>query len=336
MNKRMRERLSRALVLGAGCLGAGFAGGAAAQWKPQRAVELIVSAAPGGNQDLTARAIQRIWESRKIVSPAVIVNKPGGGGGLAYAYFRQHAPDPHYLMMLAPTLFTSRIAGKGTFDIHDITPIALLFNEYIFTVVRAESPVSSGRDLVRQLRAAPDSLSVAVATAVGNHIHMGVALPMKAAGVDIKRMKIVAFKSSGESLTAALGGHVDVAASTFAAVLPHVSAGRLRILGMSAPQRMGGLLAEVPTWKEQGADAVFDSWRGMVGPKGMQEEHVKFWVAAFEALSQSEEWKQDVERNFRVGRYLGGREAARYWEAQYKALEEALTELGLAGRAQRP
>lgn len=333
MKRGHRKSLLCALMLGASCGGAVFCGEAPAQWKPQRTVELVVSAAPGGNQDLTARAIQRILEGQKMVSPVLIMNKPGGGGAIAYTYFLQHAPDPHYLMVLAPTMFTSRIAGKGTFDINDVTPIALLFNEYIFTTVKADSPISSGRDLIQRLKAAPDSLSVAVATAVGNHIHMGVALPMKAAGVDIKRMKIVAFKSSGQSLTAALGGHVDVAASTFAAVLPHVTAGRLRIVGMSAPQRMSGVLADVPTWKEQGANAVFDSWRGVVGPKGMQEEQVKFWVAALEAMSRTYEWKQDVEKNFRVGNYLGGQDAHRYWEAQYKSLEEALTELGLARQA---
>lgn len=333
MKRGQCRSLLCALMLGASGAGIVYSGAAAAQWKPQRTVELVVSAAPGGNQDLTARAIQRIWEGQKMVSPVLIMNKPGGGGAIAYTYFLQHAPDPHYLMVLAPTMFTSRIAGKGTFDINDVTPIALLFNEYIFTTVKADSPISSGRDLVQRLKAAPDSLSVAVATAVGNHIHMGVALPMKAAGVDIKRMKIVAFKSSGQSLTAALGGHVDVAASTFAAVLPHVTAGRLRIVGVSAPQRMSGVLADVPTWKEQGADAVFDSWRGVVGPKGMQEEQVKFWIAALEAISRTDEWKQDVEKNYRVGNFLGGRDAHRYWEAQYKSLEEALTELGLAKQA---
>ncbi len=318
------------LIVGAVYAAPAFIGEALAQWKPQRSVELVVSAAPGGNQDLTARAMQNTWENRKIVSPVVIMNKTGGGGGIAYAYLRQHAPDPHYLMVLAPTLLTSRITGNGLFDINDVTPLALLFNEYIFTAVKADSPIGSGRDLIRRLKDAPDSLSLAVATAVGNHIHMGIALPMKAAGVDIKRMKVVAFKSSGQSLTALLGGHVDLAASTFAAVLPHVTAGRMRIVGMSAPKRMSGILADVPTWREQGADAVFDSWRGVVGPKGMEEEQVKYWDAAFAALSRSDEWKKDVEKNFRVANYLNGREARSYWEAQYKSLEEALTDLGLA------
>jgi putative tricarboxylic transport membrane protein len=316
----------------AAALAVGATPSALAQWKPDRMTELIVSVAPGGNQDITARTIQSIWQERKILSPVNVINKPGGGGAIAYTHMSQRTKDPSQLLILAPTMMTSRIMGFGQFTHRDFTPIAMLFNEYIFTVVKAESPLKSGVDLIRRFKESPDSLSVGVATAVGNHIHMGIALPMKAAGVDIKKMKVVAFKSSGQSLTAVLGGHIEVAAATFAAVLPHVTAGSLRIVGVSAPQRMGGALATIPTWKEQGANAVFDSWRGIVGTKGISEAQVKYWEAAFLALSQTEEWKADIDKNYRVNHFLNGRDSNAYWDAQYKELEEGLTELGLAKR----
>jgi len=305
---------------------------ALAQWKPDRIPELIVSVAPGGNQDITARTIQTIWQDKKIVSPVNVINRPGGGGAIAYAHLSQKARDPGQLLVLAPTMFTSKIMGVGQFTHRDFTPLAMLFNEYIFTVVKSDSPLKNGGDLIRRLRDSPDGPSFGVATALGNHIHMGIALPMKAAGVDIRKMKVVAFKSSGQSLTAVLGGHIDVAAATFAAVLPHVTAGSVRILGVSAPKRMTGVLAEIPTWREQGANAVFDSWRGVVGAKGISEAQIKYWESAFLALSQTEEWKADIEKNFRVNNFLNGREAGAYWDAQYKELEEGLTELGLAKR----
>lgn len=303
-----------------------------AQWQPERITELIVSVAPGGNQDITARAIQQIWQERKIVSPVSVINKPGGGGAIAYTHLSRKAKDPSQLMILAPTMLTSKIAGIGQFTHRDFTPVAMLFNEYIYTSVRVESPIRDGRDLIARLKEAPDSLSVAIATAIGNHIHMGIALPMKAAGVDIRKMKVVAFKSSGQSLTALLGGHVDVAATTLAAALPHVKAGRLRIVGVSAPQRMTGLLADIPTWKEQGGNAEFDSWRGVVGAKGISAEQLRYWESAFQALSATPEWKADIERNHRVNHFLGGKAAGEYWDAQYKELEEALSLLGLAKR----
>ena len=75
----------------------------AADWKPEKHVELVVSVAAGGNQDITARTIQRIWQERRIVPSSLVMNKPGGGGNLAYFYMNQHLRDAHTLMLLAPT-----------------------------------------------------------------------------------------------------------------------------------------------------------------------------------------------------------------------------------------
>ena len=303
---------------------------AQAQWKPERIPELIVSVAPGGNQDITARTIQSIWQERKILSPVNVINKPGGGGAIAYTQMSQRAKDPSQLLILAPTMMTSRIMGVGQFTHRDFTPIAMLFNEYIFTVVRTESPLKTGADLIQRLKAAPDSLSVGVATAVGNHIHMGIALPMKAAGVDIKKMKVVAFKSSGESLTAVLGGHIDVAAATFAAVLPHVTAGRLRILGVSAPQRMGGALATIPTWKEQGIDMTYASWRVAVAGKALSGEQLDFWDNMFRQVTASDEWKKDLDDNYLQNAYLDRVKTRQFLEDQNKKMAVVLKGLGLA------
>lgn len=302
---------------------------AQATWKPDRNVEIVVSAGPSGNQDLTARMIQSIWQEKRIVPASIVVNKPGGGGAIAYTYVSQRARDPHVLVMLAPTLFTSRVMGQIKFQHTDFTPLATLFEEYLFVSVRADSPIKTGKDLISRLKAAPDSLSIAIATAIGNHLHLGLALPMKAAGVDIRKMLVVPYKSSGESFTALLGGHIDVAVSTFGTVLPHLEAGRVRVIGVSAPKRMPGLLATVPTWREQGADAVFSSWRGMAGAKGMTEAQVRYWEAALAAMANTDEWKKDVERNFRVPQFLNGRESSKYWDAQYTEVETAMTELGL-------
>lgn len=321
-------RIACAVVLSVACVAA-----SAASWRPERPVELVVTAGAGGNQDLTARVIQKIWHENSIVPASVVVNKPGGGGGIAFSYVKQHTGDPHVLLMLAPTMFTTRILGRSSFDFNDFTPVALLFNEYVFVAVRPDSPIKTGQDLVRALKRDPASLSVAVASAVGNHIHMGIAMPMKAAGVDVKRMKVVAFKSSEQSLTALVGGHIDVAASTYGTILPFLEAGKIRVIGVSAPQRLPGELAKIPTWQEQGANAVFDSWRGIAAAKGIGEAEAAYWENAIEQLTRTAAWKQDLERNYRVGNFMKGREAAKYWAEQYTELEAILNELGLAKSA---
>jgi len=326
------ENRKLAIVLGIPALI--LCGHAGAQWKPERPVEMITSVSPGGNTDITARIIQKIWQDRKIViSPTLVLNKPGGGGAIAAANLAQHARDPHHLLMITPGLLTNHILGSGKAHHNDFTPVTMLLNESIFISVRSDSSIRTGKDLIARLVKTPDALSVGIASALGNQIHMGIALPMKSAGVDIKRMKIVTFKSSGESITAVLGGHIDITASTVAALLPHVNAGSLRIIGMSASQRLPGPLAEIPTWKEQGANATFETWRGILGAKDISEAQLKFWENAFLSMSQSAEWKDDVEKNYRINSHMSPSATRNYLDRQYVELEETLTSLGLSKRA---
>ena len=277
--------------------------------------------------------MQKIWLERKIITvPVNVSNKPGGGGTLSLAYLNQQGGEGRHIAVGSPSFLLNHIAGTSQVSHTDITPLARLFGEYIVIAVRTDSPLKSGADLVRRLKVDPSTVSAAVATARGGMQHIAVSRLAKAIGADFRKMRVVVFNSGGESISQVLGGHIDVVATAAANAAPHVANGQLRILGIAAPQRMTGALADAPTWKEQGANAVFDSWRGVVGTKGISEAQVKYWEAAFLALSQTDEWKTDIEKNYRVNHFLNGRDSNIYWDAQYKELEEGLTELGLAKR----
>jgi putative tricarboxylic transport membrane protein len=327
------RRWARALFAGV-ALALAAAGADAAGWKPERPIEFVVGAGAGGNLDIAARAIQGIWEKHKTVPNTLIINKPGGAGTIASNYVSQHTGDPHYLMTFPMTVFTSQIMGNGKFLHTDFSPISMLFGQYVYVSVRADSPIRDGKDLIERLRKAPDSLTIAIATAVGNSIHMGFALPMKAAGVDVKQMRVVPFKSSGESMINLLGGHVDVAASTFGTILPHLKSGKVRVIGFSAPARLPGQLANVPTWKEQGANATFLSWLGIVGPKNLTPAQLAYWENAFATLAKSDEWQKDLDKNFRVDTYMNSRDTRKYLDEQYGVIRDILTEIGLAKAGQ--
>ena len=138
---------------------------------------------------------------------------------------------------------------------------------------------------VERLRKDPSSLSIAVASALGNHIHVGIATPLKTAGVDIKKLKVVAFKSSGDSVAALLGGHIDVVSSTTPNVLGQLQAGKIRVIAITSANRQSGALAGVPTWKEQGVNIEFNASQGAIGPKGLSAAQIAFWENAFLRLS---------------------------------------------------
>lgn len=299
-------------------------------WKPERNVEIISGTAAGGAVDRANRAVQRIWQEKKIVDVSTtVMNKPGGGNTIAWHYLNQHAGDGHYVSIAPYTLLTNKLVGTSPMTWSDFTMISLLFNEYMTVAVRADSPIKTGADLAERLKKDPSSLSIAVASTLGNHIHIGIAKAMKAAGVDIRKMKVIAFKSSGESVTNLLGGHIDVVSSTTPNVIAQLQAGKIRVIAISSAQRMTGVLATVPTWKEQGIDGTFSASQGAIGPKGMNAAQVAYWESAFQKLSQTEEWQKELAASYWDANYLPAKETSKYYESQAAELRSILTDIGL-------
>jgi len=306
-------------------------GPAAAQsWSPEKPVELIAASGPGGNTDQLARTIQRVMQEEKLVTtPVNVVNKTGGNQTVARVYLNQHPGDGHYLEVSNPTLITNNVMGLTPQQYTDFTPVALLLDEYTVFSVRADAPFKSGAELMQHLARQPDSLSVGLTTRGGAN-HVALALAAKAAGVDLARMKIVSFRSNGESMTALLGGHIDVVASSASPVLSHFKQGKIRVIALSAPKRMGGTLAQVPTWSEQQIAAVNSNWRLLIGPKGMQPAQVAYWETVATKMANADGWKQALQANFWEGRVVTGRALQDFMAAEQKKQREILAEIGLA------
>jgi putative tricarboxylic transport membrane protein len=310
------------LVAGLACTAA-----PAAEWRPERAIEIIVGTPPGGPLDATARLLQRLLEARSIGVPVSVMNKPGGGHAIAMTYLNQRPGDGHYVSMALTNLVTNRIIGGHPLTYTDVTPLALLSSEYIGMSVKADSTVTDGMDLIARVRANPEALTFAITNrASGNHIAAGRVL--KAAGVDLRKVKFVSFKGAAETTTAVMGGHVDVAMATPTSAWRHVQSGRLRMLAISAPKRMGGELAGVPTWRELGIDAVSPNWRAVVGPKGLTPGQIAYWDQTLEAIVRTAEWRDAVRKNQWEDAYLNSAATTRFMRDEYRHLEVLLAELG--------
>ena len=308
------------------------AGGAQAQpaWKPQRSVELIAMNAPGGGSDRTLRIMAKILqENRHVETPVNVVNKPGGGGSVAYAYLNLHPGDAHYLQLASKSLLTNNIAGLGP-SYTEFTPVAFLFGEYVSVTVRPDSTLRNGRDLIERMQKDPTALSFGIATSLGNPNHQAVATALKAAGVDIRKLRTVIFPSGGAASTAMLGGHVDVVPITAAFAASMVRQGQVRVLAVTSPVRLPDVLAEVPTWREQGYDAVVSNWRSIFGPRGMTEPQIAYWEQAFARFVESDAWKKELETNFWRSEYLRSAETRKYLEQDNAQAKAFLVELGLA------
>ena len=105
---------------------------------------------------------------------------------------------------------------------------------------------------------------------------------------------------------------------------------RLRAIGISSEQKIDGVLADVPTWREQGVDAVFSNWRGVIGPKGMSAEQIAYWDDVFAKTVETPEWKEETQRSQLVSHYLKSRETVEFLSAENEKLTGIMGKLGLA------
>lgn len=302
---------------------------AAQQWKPSRSVELVVGSSPGGAPDVMARLVQRIFQNGGLVPSSTVVNKPGAANTIGWAYLNQHAGDGHFIATYSPTLLGNRIMGTTQLNYQDFTPLNILAREYVVLAVKSDSPITSLKDLTARLKKDSQSVSFAFATARGNHNHVVMSMYLKSIGVDPKTAKAVVYSGGGEGVTAMLGGHIDVYVASPRSMVPLQKDGRARMLGVSSAQRDKGY-AETPTFKEQGIDAEFFTWRGFMGPKGLKAGEIAYWDAVFEKLAQSDEWKKDTESQFWDANYLLSAETRKHLDRENDVMRAILTDLGLA------
>lgn len=332
--KRRGHSMAWWCVSVAAAIALGMTAPASAQstWKPERAVMFIVPNAVGGTSDRAARTLARIMQAHKLIDvPIVIVNRPGGSGTLALTQLRSSTPDGHVVMLMNSITISAHIAGLTPYGHADFTPLALLVDEYYGVHVRADSPLRSATELMTRLREAPEALTFGSASPTGDN-YISLLRALKAGGIDVKRVKVVSFPGGAEIALALLGGHLDVTHSGLGNVMAHVREGRMRVLAMSGPKRLWGLFADVPTWKEVGVDMTASGWRGMLGPKGMGKAQIAYWEDVLKRVTQTPEWKQDLERNFWVDAYTSADETRRRLDAEYTEIERAMTELGMAKR----
>ena len=311
----------------------GTPGAAAQDWKPSKPVEIVATNAPGGGSDRIGRIMIKIMQELKLAPTQInLVNKPGGGSAVAYNYINQFPGNGHYMVMGSRSFLTNHIAGHGP-NPNDFTPVVYLFDEFIAVTVKPVSPIKTGKDLLNFMKRDPTTISFGIATSLGAPNHSGVAAPFKAAGIDIKKMKNVIFPSGGAASTAMMGGHVDVVPISVGFASSLLRNGQARLLAVTSPQRLPGILKDVPTWKEQGANAVVSQWRVLIGPKGVPPEQLAYWENVMRRMMEAEEWKNEMETNFWQANFQGSAATRKHLAKDNDEAKAFLTELGLAKQA---
>ncbi len=288
---------------------------------------IMAPAAPGGGWDQTARAMQEALTGAGVSSNVQVTNVPGAGGTIGLAQFAQEANgDPSRLIVGGYVMVGAILTNQSPVTLDNVTPIARLTGEYEVIVVPAASPLQDLGDLSDALKADPGAVSWAGGSAGGTD-HITAGLFAKTIGVDPTKVNYVAFSGGGEALAAVLGNQVTVGISGYGEFQAQVEAGALRVLGVSAPERLA--IVDAPTFKEGGVDLVVQNWRMVAAGPGLSAEQVTAITADVEKMVNSDQWKATLESKGWINTWLAGEEFKTALASEVSATTEILKQIGL-------
>ena len=243
---------------------------AMAQSWPGKPVHVIVAGAAGSSIDIPVRAVAERLKV-KLGQPIVVENRPAAGGTAATDAVAKSAPDGYTLLMAfnGPLAYAPFLYAHLPYDpLKDLAPVILMGGQPFVLAVPATRPVNGVRDLVERARAEPGKLNYS-SLGNGSGTHITMELLKARAGISLQH---VPYQGGPAAATAVATGEVQAYFAPVANIMPHVRAGRARMIAVSSEKRFS-LLPDVPTVAEQGFPG-FDSWgwNGIVAPAGTPRE----------------------------------------------------------------
>jgi putative tricarboxylic transport membrane protein len=291
-------------------------------------LQLFVPAAPGGGWDQTARALELVLKTEKLITNAQITNVPGAGGTVGLPQFvNQWKNRPNALMVGGMVMVGSIIANKAPVNLTQTVPIARLTGEFLVVAVPPNSPFKTAKDMADALKADPAKVPICGGSAGGSD-HILAGMIAKAVGAPPQKVSYVPYAGGGPALAALLGGHVAAGISGYGEFGEQIKAGKLRALAISADKRQAGI--DVPTLKEQGVDVELFNWRGVFAPPGTAGDKRQALITLIEKMAASATWKQEVEKRDWLPIVLTGDAYAKYVETETTRITAILKDLGLA------
>ena len=288
---------------------------------------IIAPANPGGGWDHTARTRQDVLQKEGISSSVQVQNVPGAGGTIGLAQFaEQHKGDPNALIIGGYVMVGAVLTNNSPVSLADVTPIARLTGEYEAVVVPAASPHQTMADLVAALKADPGAVSWAGGSAGGTD-HIAVGLIAQAAGVDPTKINYIAYSGGGEALAAILGNQVTAGVSSLGEFQSQIEAGTMRLLAVSAPERIEGV--DAPTLKEAGLDVELQNWRMVAAAPGITAEQKAAITADIEKMAKSAGWQEQLAAKGWSDTWMAGADFDAQLAKDTAATEQVLKSIGL-------
>jgi len=298
MNISSKRRLVAALALASCAPVSAWAQGA----YPAKPVTMVVPTAAGGTTDLSARMLAQALGP--VLGQSVVVdNKGGGNGNIAAAIVKRAEPDGYTLLMqysgyhvISPLLTKQKQWEQGDFQ-----PVANVISAPQIIVVRDGLPVKTLAELITYAKANPGKLNYA-SSGNGSLQHVTGAMLEQQGGV---KMVHVPYKGTGPALQDLLGGQVDLTFGTAPPFMPHIQAGKLRVLAVTGKERLPSL-PQVPTTAEAGYPKVdATSWFALFAPANTPKPVMDKLVADVRTVVLNPAFQQKAQEQGATADYQG-------------------------------
>jgi tripartite-type tricarboxylate transporter receptor subunit TctC len=263
-----------------------------AQSWPSRPVRVMVGFAPGGPNDIIARAYgARLAET--FGQPFVVENRTGAGGNLAAEAVARAAPDGYTLTLgsTGPSSVNPALYRNLSFDlVRDLDMVSLVATGNSALAVHPRVPAANVSELIALAKAQPGKLTYA-SSGNGSSLHLAAELFKQMAGVDLVH---VPYKGAAPAMTDLVSGQVDMSFAPVANVVPFARAGKLRLLALTGAKH-SGFAPDTPTLSESGLPG-FDvwTWYAILCTAGTPEETVNRLHAALVKIAQNPQLKEQL------------------------------------------
>jgi tripartite-type tricarboxylate transporter receptor subunit TctC len=290
---------------------------------PDKPVTVICPWTAGGGTDVLLRALSKEAE-RHLGQTINVVNQTGGGGAIGHNAIRAARPDGYTVGMITFELNSLPPQGLVPFTWKDFDPLMRLNSDPAALTVRQVEPYSTVRGFMDYARAHPGEITIGN-SAPGSVWHIAAGLAAEKTGVDVKH---VPFNGAQPAVTSLVGGHIKAVAVSVAEVLGQVQAGNLKVLGVMSSER-DKILPDVPTFKEQGVDVEFYTWRGLALPKGVPANIRTKIADAYKKAFDSMEFKEFAAKASLNLAYQNNADFTKFLDQNYKDVEAVMKNLGL-------
>ena len=294
----------------------------------QAQVNVMLPANPGGGWDGTGRQAMQAMIDAGIYSGGVNFTNTGGAGGtIGLAEFKNSQSGKADALAIFGAITVGAIdMNKSPISLADFRPIARLTTEYDVIAVKADSPYQTLAEFVAALKADPGATAVGGGSA-GGVDQIALALLAQAGDVPVNDLNYIPQASGAETVTGIINGTLVAGFSGVSEFAQFAEQGRIRILGVTSPERLAGI--DAPTFKEAGYDVEVGNWRGVLGSPNMPDDNYALWVENFKKLNESEQWHKVLETQGWAQNYLGGAEFGQFIADETVRIGAVLKDVGL-------